>query len=304
MFKWLTDFIDNTRIAFAYAGYENECRKKWVANAERTYSAENIRRDIKGRLVGPMLYISNTFDAPIRVLQSELRKNTQALSDANAKLAILTRNYKAELDVAYEAMNATRGELDKCNQGLSDAYDDLKNAKRDLDSWYSRAEGNWLGNGGKKLPKNALFGQDLGDRDRYKSRRDSAAREIGRYKAERSQLGNRFNEARDTVQRIKDARQNMFDLKKVGFDRRVVNAVINKQHSEVRSIEKQIAQLTNLRNEYLEKAKDELGVNKLETEIVRLQQACQAQIEAFDSESETARRKAKHRAEWLSAHNQ
>jgi len=96
----------------------------------------------------------------------------------------------------------------------------------------------------------------------------------------------------------------MFDLKKVGFDRRVVNAVISRGHSEIRSIEKQIAQLTNSRNAYLEKAKDELGVNKLEIEIVRLQQACQAQIKEFDSESETARRKAKHREEWLSAHAQ
>lgn len=304
MFKWLTDFVDNTRIAFAYTSYENECRKKWVANAERKYSAENIRRDIKGRLVEPMLYISNTFDAPIRALQRELQNNTQALSDAKAKLAILTRDYKADLEVAYGALNATREKLDKCNQGLSDAYDDLKKAKRDLDSWYSRAEGSWLGNGGKKLPKHAFFGQDLGDRDRYKSRRDSAAREIGRYKAERSQLGERLNEARDTVQRIKDARQNMFDLKKAGFDRRVVNAVINRGHSEIRAIEKQIAQLTNSRNAYLEKAKDELGVNKLETEIVRLQQACQAQIKAFDSEAETAGRKAKHREEWLSAHDQ
>ena len=113
MFKWLTDFIDNTRIAFAYAAYENECRKKWVANAECTYSAENIRRDIKGRLVAPTLYVSNTFDAPIRVLQHELHNTTQALSDAKAKLAILTRDYKADLEVAYGTLNATREKLDK-----------------------------------------------------------------------------------------------------------------------------------------------------------------------------------------------
>lgn len=304
MFKWLTDFIDDTRIAFAYSGYENECRKKWVADAERTYSTENIRRDITARMVAPMLYVSSTFDGPIRILQRELQNNTQVLSDAKAKLTILTRDYKADLDAAFGALNGTREKLDECNQGLSGAYDDLKIAKRDLDSWYSRAEGNWLGNGGKKLPKHAFFGQDLSDRERYKSRRDSAAREIGKYKAERNRLSERFNEARDTVQRIKDARQKMFDLKKAGFDRRVVNAVIDKGHSEIRSIDKQIVQLTNSRNAYLEKAKDELGVNKLELEITRLQQACQAQIKAFDSESETAGRKAKHREEWLRAHDQ
>lgn len=301
MFKWITDFVDDTRIAFAYSHYENECRKNWVDDAERMYSTENIRRDITARMVAPTLYVSTAFDAPIRLLEHELQNNAQVVSDAKAKLAVLTHDYKAELDRAYVTLNETREKLDLCNQSLSSSYDDLKNAKRDLDSWYSKAEGNWFGNGGKKLPDHAFFGQDLSDRDRYKSRRDSAAQEISRYKAERSRLGERFNEARSAVQQIKDARQKMFDLKKAGFDKRLVNAVIDRGHGEARSIDKRVAQLTKSRSAYLEQAKDELGVNKLEAEIRRLEQACQTQIRAFDSESATAVRKAKHREDWLAA---
>lgn len=303
MFRWLTDFVDDARIALAYIDYETKCRKKWVADAERIYSTENIRRDITERMVAPTLYVAEAFDAPIRLLERDLENNTQAVSEAKAKLAILTRDYKSELDRAYVMLNETRGKLDKCNQSLAGAYDDVKNAKHDLDAWYAKAEGNWLGNGGKKLPNHAFFGQDLSDRDRYKSRRDSAAKEIARCKTERSRLGERFNEARDAVQQIKDARQKMFDLKKAGFDKRLVNAVIDHGHIKARSIETQIAQLTESRSVYLAQAKDELGVNKLEGEIRRLEQACLAQIKEFASASASAVRKAKHREEWLAAHD-
>lgn len=303
MFKWLTNFVDDTRIAFAYGHYENDRRKEWVADAEHLYSTENILKDITARMGAPTLYISTAFDVPIRLLERELEQKAQTVSDAKAKLAVLTRDYKTELDSVYVTLNETRERLDLCKQRLSSAYEDLEDAKSDLDSWYSKAEGNWFGNGGKKLPGHAFFGQDLSDRDHHKSRRDSAAREISRCKAERSRLGERFNEARDAVQQIKDARQRMFDLKKAGFDKRVVSAVIERGQCEARSIDEQVAQLTKSRGAYLEQTKEKLGVNKLEAEIRRLEQACQTQIRAFDSESATAARKAKHREEWLAARN-
>lgn len=303
MFKWLTDFVDDTRIAYAYSHYENDSRKQWVEDAERMYSTQNIRRDITARMVAPTLYVSTAFDAPLRLLERELQNNAKVVSDAKAKLTVLTRDYKAELDRAYVTLNETRVRRDLCTQSLSIVYDDLNNAKRDLDSWYSKAEGNWFGNGGKKLPNHAFFGQDLSERDHYKIRRDSAAQEISRLKAERSCLGERFNEARSAVQHIKDARQETFDLKKAGFDKRLVNAVIDREQGKTRSIDNQVAQLTKSRSAYLEQVKDELGVNKLEAEIRRQEQACQTQIRAFDSESATAVRKAKHREDWLAAHD-
>ncbi len=131
------------------------------------------------------------------------------------------------MDSAYAALNGIREELDECRKSLAGAYDDLKEAKENLDSWYSRAEGNWFGNDGKKLPKHAFFGQDLSDRDHYKSERDSAARAVGRYKSERTSIERRLDEARARVKQIKGARQEMFDLKKAGFDKRIVTSAIN-----------------------------------------------------------------------------
>lgn len=64
-----------------------------------------------------------------------------------------------------------------------------------LDAWYARAEGNWLGNGGRELPRHSFFGQDLADRDFHKSERDNAAQAIDRYKEQRAMMERRHKDA-------------------------------------------------------------------------------------------------------------
>ena len=222
LFKWLTSFVDDARIAYAYLGYERECKVQWLANAERTYSTIRFEKEIRARMAEPMRHVASTFTASIHELESKREKVQRVVSEAKEKLAILERDYKKELDVAYQAQNKISEELEDCRRKLSSAYDDLNSAKRNLDAWYSKAEGNWFGNGGKKLPKRAIFGQDLSDRDHYKARKDSAARDVGRIKSERSSVARRLDDVRATVKGIKDARQQMFDLKKAGFDKRLV----------------------------------------------------------------------------------
>lgn len=299
MFEWLTNLVDDARIAYAFLGYKRECKKKWVADADRTYSTTNVEDDIKTRMAEPLRHILNTFDIPIRDLESRRENARRVISDAKEKLAILERDYKTELDAAYKAQNEASEELEECRSKLSVAYDDLNSAKSSLDSWYSRAEGNWFGNGGKKLPNHAFFGQDLSDRDRYKDLRDSTAHDVGRYKSERSSIVSQLNDARATVKQIKDARQEMFDIKKAGFDKRIVTSAINNGNRELRTIGEEVARLAKARSDYIHQAKVSLGIYELEKEIERLRQAKDARIKAFDSEPVVLERKAKHRAEWL-----
>lgn len=299
MFKWLTNLVDDARIAISYGSYERACKKQWVADAERTYSTAQVEQDIKARMVDPLHHVLSTFDVPIRDLESKRESVGRVVAEARKKLAILERDYTTDLDAAYKTKNKTHEELDACRQYLTEAYDDLNAAKRSLDSWYSRAEGNWFGNGGKELPKHAFFGQDLSDRDCYKSQRDSAARVVSRYKAERASIERRLNEARASVQRIKDARQAMFDLKKTGFDKRIVTSAISNGNADLRVHGVEIARIAKSREDHIHQAKVSLGVYALEAEISRLQQACAARIKSFDSEAMMAERKAKHREEWL-----
>lgn len=301
MFKWLTNLVDDTRIAFAYLGYERECKKQWVADAERNFLTAHVEQDIKARMAEPLRQVASTFNAPISELEARRANVRRVVSEAKDKLAILERDYKSELDAAYSTLNETRAELDECRKNLSDAHDELNRAKSNLDSWYSRAEGNWFGNGGKKLPKHAFFGQDLSDRDRYKSQRDSAARDVGRYKSERTRIAHRMEEAHARVKKIKDARQAMFDLKKEGFDKRIVTSAINTGNNDLRTIGEEIAQIEKSRDQFIHQSKLSLGVYDLEKEVERLRREKDARIKAFDSEPMMLERKAKHRAEWLAA---
>ncbi len=301
MFQWLTKLVDDARIAFAYLGYERECKEQWVADAERTYSTAQIEHDVKTLMTAPLHRVSTEFDVPVRDLETKRQGVDRVVTDDREKLAILERDYKSQLDAAYKTLNETREEFDACRQNLSKAHDDLSSAKRSLDSWYSRAEGNWFGNGGKQLPKHSFFGQDLSDRDRYKSSRDSAAHDVGRCKSERPRIKRQLDDARAIVQQIKeDARQVMFDLKKAGFDKRFVKSAISNGNADLRSIGEEIARLAKSRKDYIHQAKASLGVYALEVEISRLRQECAARVKAFDSKAMVAERKGNHRAEWLS----
>ncbi len=301
MFKWLNNVLDNARIALAYIGYERKCRTLWLADAERTYSTAQVDQEIERLMSKPLSHVESAFDAPIRALTERQLSVKRMVAEAQHKLAVFQRDYKSELDAAYAELNEVREKLNTCRENLSSAFDDLKSAKRSLDSWYSRAEGSWLGNGGKKLPRYAFFGQDLSDRDYYKRKRDGAAALVGIHKSERYNLEQRLNSARSSIQRIKDARQTLFELKKQGFDKRVISGMINNGNADLRVIDSEITSLQDSRADYIRQAKDSLGVFALEKEVVRLNQEKNACIKAFESEPLVAKRKAKHRADWLAS---
>lgn len=301
MFKWLTNLVDDARIALAYLAHERECKKRWVADAERNFSTAHVEQDIRERMAEPLRHVASAFNAPISEFEARRANVRRVVSEAEGKLAILDRDYKSELDAAYATLNETRAELDECRKNLSDAHEGLNRAKSNLDSWYSRAEGNWFGNGGKKLPKHAFFGQDLSDRDRYKSQRDSAARDVGRYKSERTRIAQRMEKAHAKVKQIKDARQAMFDLKEEGFDKRIVTSAINNGNNDLRTIGEEIAKIEKSRDQFIHQSKLSLGVYDLEKEVERLRREKDVRIRAFDSEPVMQERKAKHRTEWLAA---
>ena len=302
MFNWLTNLVDDARIAFSYPGYESECRKQLTVDAERTYSTRHLEEDIDLRMAKPKRYVISAYIDPSRGLEKKRKDIQRVVADAGDKLSILERDYKSELDSAYALVNQTREALDACRRNLSDAYVDLKSAKSNLDSWYSKAEGNWFGNGGKRLPNHAFFGQDLSDRDRYKSRRDSAAQTVGRYKSERTNIEHRLESARSSVQRIKDARQVMFDLKIAGFDRRIVMSAINNGNRDLHGIGDEITRLAKARDDYIHMAKASTGVYALEADIARIRAAGAARLKAFDSDPIADERRRRHRTQWLVAH--
>ena len=69
MFKWLSSILDDARIAFAYLGFERECKKQWLADAEQIYSTIHVEGSIKTRMAEPQGHAEKAFNAPIRELR-------------------------------------------------------------------------------------------------------------------------------------------------------------------------------------------------------------------------------------------
>lgn len=246
---------------------------------------------------------SRQFDDQILAIQREKSELELVARDARERLRILERDYQGELDAAYASLNLLKDQLCTCREELSDAYDTLNAAKADLDSWYRRAEGNWLGNGGKPLPKDSIFGQSIAERDHVKSRRDSAAREIGRLKARRSALERDVRASGTRIGELKQQREAMHALRSQGFDLRLVRGALATATEQANASEREVARLTAARHEYLAQAKRALGVSELEQQVWQRESDLRERIGAFDSEPERQSRKARHRQLWLRAHS-
>lgn len=302
MFAWLKSIADNFRIAFDYVEYESDCKQKWVADAERIYATVHLIADIKNRMVEPLRHAEVTFEEPLRDLKSKRENVFTAVVKAQETWLILNRDVRPELDAAHKLKEEVAVKLEACKVSLSSAHSALNSAKNSLDSWYARAEGNWIGNGGKKLPSYSFFGQDTNDRDVLKARLASAGSEIGRLKSERSRLFHDLKAAREKIARIEEARQRRFDLIKEGFDKRIVTSVIKNGTQDMCAIDEKIAALEKARDEFIPQAKMSLGIYMLEAEIDQLVRAKQARLNSYNDEESLRERKAKHRAAWQESH--
>lgn len=294
---------DGVRIAIAYPEFERECRADWDSEARERYSCTALRSEIAARMTEPTREASRQFDDPI--LAARRKKSDLELVSQNARerLRILERDYQGELDAVYASLNLLKDQLRICRTELSDAYDTLNAAKADLDSWYRRAEGNWLGNGGKALPRDSIFGQSIADRDRLKARRESAAREIGRLKSRRSTLEQDVRAVGTRIGELKQQREAMHALRSQGFDLRLVKGALATATEQATASEHEIARLTAARHEYLAQAKRALRVPELEQQVWQRERDLQERLEAFDGDPEKQSRKARHRQMWLTAHS-
>ncbi|MCE3269689.1 MAG: hypothetical protein K0S57_86 [Ramlibacter sp.] len=302
MLKWFTSIADGVRIAFDYFEFERECREDWEREARERYSCTELRSEIARRMAGATKEASRQFDDQILVSQRKKTELELVARDARERLRILERDYQGELDAAYASLNLLKEQLRTCREELSDAHDTLNAAKSDLDSWYRRAEGNWIGNGGKPLPKNSIFGQSIADRDRLKSRRESAAREIGRIKTRRSALEQDSRAAGTRIGELKQHREAMHALRSEGFDLRLVKGTLATATEQANVSEREFARLTAARHEYLAQAKRALGVVELEQQVWQRERDLRDRIAAFNGEPERQSRRARHRQMWMAAH--
>jgi hypothetical protein len=137
--------------------------------------------------------------------QEPKNRNGSKKSDLSTKTK---EQIRIELDQLYQRKNSLHDRLKKLQEELSLTYSSLEEATADLDRWYRKANGNWLGNGGEELPKYALFGQSTSDRDYLKREKDRFRGLIGRLKSEKSNiLKSELPSLKRTIKRLKSEKR-------------------------------------------------------------------------------------------------
>jgi len=247
----------------------------------------------------PKKIANQKYTVPSKQIKNELTTSSRKLKSATTNLALFQRKYSEELDLKYKKSNELQAELKECKSDLNQAYEDLNTAREDLDDWYSKAEGNWFGNGGKELPSHSLFGQSIGDRESLKDDRDMAGSNIGIYKELRDTLNSQVQELRQNISSIKSDRQVMFDLKDQGKNHGYFKNLVLTSNAEVVEHQRNLDLLSKEHECFINSERHRLGINELEQEISAIKLKKQRFLNSFNSEKSIKRRKDQHRTEWF-----
>ena len=214
------------------------------------------------------------------------------------------RDYKNELDLLYSELNGLKAQRTVLQEQTSAAHSRLERAKADIQSWHNKSSRTpWLfGNSGKKLPNHSIFGQSFGDLDGYKGDRSSAVQELQRCGHEISRIKDRFENTKQKIEAVKNARQRMFDLKKQGLYPAKIERTIASLEDQVRTLTASITTLEREQIQFLEQARHQRGAIALEAQIKHLKKMTAEFIASFDDLSAKEARRRAHRELWLKKH--
>lgn len=297
-------FIREIQIWLSFLGYNRRARKTWNAEAQQTFATDKLEEDLDARRVELKADSRRMYGAEIERRESEARHAQDELGHLQSGLDLFRRNFRQELDEAYEELEGIKDEQRSCKHELNAAHEALNEARAEISAWHNKsARTPWLfGNAGRTLPKHSLFGQSFGDLDDLKADRAAAVEAISAASVRRKQLNAAFQVTVESIQKIKLDRQRMFDLKNAG-----VNAGSLAQRMAVvgESSERSRQRAAELRTQQAAWEMQELksrGIESIEARIKEIKAAHKEYRARFDSPDELAKRKARHRASWLSEH--
>ncbi len=302
MFTALRNLVDSARIALTFSAFEASARAAYASKAETRFSTSEVRLILDKELSALNDEAQERFGDLIHLNTVRRRDVIHTVADAEHKLSYFCRDYRFELDRAYEPLNEARASRKNCGEELAQSHDELASAKRSLDAWYCRAEGNWLGNGGKHLPDKSFFGQDLADRDRYKRDRDAAGSLVHQLHEKRNSIDSEIRTLKEEVASIKADRQSMYDLKSQGFERQFLERVISNGRSEAVALDVEIGALQSKKLTFLDQERIRRGLPELEERIAKIELRKSAHLAEFDSIDYKLLRRIIHRAEWKLKH--
>jgi DNA repair exonuclease SbcCD ATPase subunit len=242
------------------------------------------------------------FDSRILDEERGIVRLQRSLNADRETCAILTRPYKEELDALYAEMQTLQQERGRLFDERKVAYAALNDAKAAIDRWYAKSRRNLFGNGGRKLPKHALFGQSFGDLDGWKAERDAAGRRIQDLSRRIGSTGDAIPTAGEKIARLKAERQRMLELRRQGVRTDVLARALEAAEQALCEAQTRQARLASEKTAFVQTARHRMGVGSLEGEIERIEAARREFLDAFDCDGERLKRRTAHRVAWMQRH--
>gem|GEM_PF-1363206 len=285
------------RIKADFPQYEKECRKKYNQQAESDFSVLQLKKEIEKRLLNIENEANSIFQNNIFSIRSRITLIKLEITNKQKTLNLFTQNYKKTLDDFdtkkkslylkkdnfYGDQQKLRNELKVVFTEKDEAYKDLNDCKDSIDAWYAESNRTpWLlGNAGKKIPNNSLFGQSFSDLDSYKYDRDEAytnvkscKEQIGDIKSEIDKNNESIDQVKQeiinitlNIKKCKDDRTRMYELKKDGITRASTQIEIDKFKLALKSKQSELYVQELAKKEFLFKKKQEVGIIDLENKV-------------------------------------
>ena len=329
MFKRIKSLILDVRINLDFPRYERQQLIEHERQAQIRFSTMELDIE-RGKILKAIEYRADSnFNVSISEKEKEKQQYQKPYKEIDSRLSFFLRNYKEELEFIYTEKEdlylkkrALYDELSKIKISLSEAfeeksnaYSDLNNYKNKIDSWYAKSDRTpWLmGNSGRKIPKNSLFGQNLSELDSYKNYRDSAYKDVQIAKRRIENLKSsqhenqlsikdikkRISDLSSQMEQVKKDRSRMYELKKLGYQRKELLAELNKLKTIISLLSVEIDNFLQNKKEFIKHEKYRHGVVDIEAKICKIKAEQSQFLKSFECEVNKQNRKLAHRILWL-----
>lgn len=291
MFNAIRGLFRRAQCEVAFAKEERAAKKRHFEQAASLFDTSAMDDQIQQLQVSIEQAASRKFGTQLSNALREERAAASAYRDAEEKYRLLHRDFKSELAPLYDELNKIKTRISEAYAEKSNAYDRLDSAKSSLNSWYNRSERTFFGNGGKKLPEQAWFGQDLSDRDYYKRSRDNAASDIDIAKRKINSLRRQKADVGKQIGAIKEARKAMFALRDEGLNRKTSERHLSKTAQSAATKANARRAVEKLRCDFLHECQLQCGLPSLISKVKRKISDRKDFELRFDHTSERAARK-------------
>lgn len=327
----LSDAWQEAQITAAFRPFEERCLKEHRAEAERRFDTSQLEREIADIDRDAEEEARRVFSVEMQRIRGELSQLKPKADRLRLELWHLQRDYKQELDAMhqkkaqllkdkqslYEQQAALKAKQAQTRAELDEAREALEDAKAAVEGWHRKSQRSpWLlGNGGKKLPKHALFGQSFGDLDGYKSERDDAFEAVKQTKRDRAEIAAALTANWESIQRAKTAVQGVFQhittikegrqVAQMLWQRGVRPGQLERELSgclaQCAQLEERLRGLESTRADFVEQQAARLGKLERTATISSLRASKESFLASFDLPDAKLARQEMHRREWLKA---